>query len=104
MFEMFKQRKPPTPPTPDRSTLVPRIKALPFKASFGALNLPEEQLPHTEPFVADLLIAYAFDLPGMLRMASRADITRLGLRPEEVRGAAIANLHTKLPEIGFTEQ
>jgi hypothetical protein len=65
-------KKPVAPAQPDRSTLVPRIKHLNFTASLKAMNIPADQLPCTEPLVADLLVTYAFDLPGMFRMASAA--------------------------------
>ena len=102
MFGWFKKKS--TAPTePDRSTLVPRIKTHQFTAALKGMNVPEDQLPYTEPLVADLLVTYAFDLPGMFQMASGAAIRELGIRPEEARGIAVANLKRQLPEIGFAE-
>src|SRR5262249_46797070 len=91
MFGWFK-KKPTAPAEPDRSTLVPRIKTLQFTAALKGMDIPADQLPYTEPLVADLLVTYAFDLPGMFRMASGAAIAELGIRPEEARSLAIANL------------
>lgn len=102
MFGWFK-KKAPVAAGPDRSSIVPRIKTLQFTAALKELNIPEDQLPYTEPLVADLLITYAFDLPGMFQMASGAAIAEIGIRPEEARSLAIANLKRQLPQIGSQE-
>jgi uncharacterized protein YtpQ (UPF0354 family) len=103
MFGWFKRKKPVLDIKPDRMTLVPRIKTLEFTAALKELNVPEDQLPFTEPLVADLLVAYAFDLPGMFAMANGASISELGIAPGEVRSLAIANLKRQLREIGYEE-
>jgi uncharacterized protein YtpQ (UPF0354 family) len=102
MFGWFKKKNP-VAAEPDRSTLVARIKTLQFTAALKGMNIPEDQLPYTEPLVADLLVTYAFDLPGMFQMASGAAIAELGIRPEEVRAVAVANLKRQLPQIGSAE-
>ena len=102
MFGWFKKKKA-APTGPDRSTLVPRIKTLHFTAALKSMNIPEDQLPFTEPLVADLLVTYAFDLPGVFQMASGASISELGIRREEVRDIAIANLKRQLPQIGSAD-
>jgi len=101
MFGWFKKNR--AKDEPDRSALVPRIKNLQFTAALKGMNIPQDDLPYTEPLVADLLVAYAFDLPGMFQMASRSAIAQLGIRPEETRGIAIDNLKRQLPEIGHAE-
>jgi uncharacterized protein YtpQ (UPF0354 family) len=92
------------PTEPDRSTIVPRIKHTQFLASLQEMAVPPDQLPVTEPFVGDLLITYAFDLPGMFQMVSPGDLERLAIRPDELRDIAIENLKQQLPEIGIMEQ
>jgi uncharacterized protein YtpQ (UPF0354 family) len=67
------------------------------------MDVPKDRLPYTEPLVADLLVTYAFDLPGMFQMANRADFAELGIRPEEARAIAVANLKRVMPEIGIEE-
>src|ERR1700722_8155742 len=103
MFGWFKKKNS-VAAEPDRSTLVPRIKTLLFTAALKGMNIPEDQLPYTEPLVADLLVTYAFDLPGMFQMASASAIAELGIRPDEARAVAVANLKRQIPEIGFAEQ
>lgn len=102
MFGWFK-KKDPVASEPDRSSVVPRIKTLKFTAALKGMGIPEDQLPFTEPLVADLLVTYAFDLPGMFQMASGAAIAELGIRPEETRSVAIENLRRQLPQIGCQE-
>lgn len=97
MFEFLKRRP---PAGLDRSTLVPRIKHRHFLAALRERGIPADQMPATEPLVADLLVTYAFDLPAMFRMASIADLDRLALRPSEARALAIANLRRQVPKIG----
>jgi uncharacterized protein YtpQ (UPF0354 family) len=102
MFGWFK-KKTPVPAGPDRSSLVPRIKTLQFTAALKEMDIPQDQLPYTEPLVADLLVSYAFDLPGMFQMASGAAIAELGIRPDEARSLAVANLKRQLPQIGSAD-
>ena len=97
MFGFWKQRQ---PAGIDRSTLVPRIKHVNFVTALKERGIPADQMPPTEPLVADLLVTYAFDLPAMFRIASIADFDRLALRPPEARALAIANLHRQVPKIG----
>ena len=90
MFGWFKKQKPAANETvPDRSTLVPRIKNLNFTAALKEMQIPEADLPYTEPLAADLLVSYALDLPGMFQMASLSTIKEMGLRPEEARALAL---------------
>jgi uncharacterized protein YtpQ (UPF0354 family) len=103
MFGWFKKRAPALPVL-DRSMLVPRIKNLNFSAALKEMQIPEDQLPYTEPLVADLLVSYAFDLPHTFEMASLASMAELGIRQDEARAIAIDNLKRQLPDIGFTEQ
>lgn len=100
MFGKFRKKK---EPEPDRSTLVPRIKTDQFTAALRGMNIPTDQMPYTEPLAADLLVAYAFDLPGLFMMASGAAIAKLGIPPDDVRQVALENLKRQLPEIGVAE-
>src|SRR5262249_6649927 len=75
-----------------------------FLASLQEMGVPADELPVTEPFVGDLLITYAFDLPGIFEMVSNAELERLAIRPGELRGIAISNLKRQLPEIGIEER
>ncbi len=84
--------------------LVPRIKNLQFNTALRGMKIPEDQLPYTEPLVADLLVTYAFDLPSMFQMATRSGIADLGIPLEEARDVAVANLQQRLPRVHAEQQ
>jgi uncharacterized protein YtpQ (UPF0354 family) len=96
MFNPFKKK---TKSEPDRSCIVPRIKHTNMLAALGEINVPQNELPFTEPLVADLLIAYSFDLPGMFQMVKVSDLQRLGLTPQELQDIALENLRMQLTDI-----
>jgi uncharacterized protein YtpQ (UPF0354 family) len=101
MFGKFRKKK--SPDEPDQSVLVPRIKPRAFTAALGQMGIPRDQMPYTEPLAADLLVAYAFDMPGLFMMASAAAIAKLGVPPDDVRRTALANLKRQLPEVGVQD-
>ena len=103
MFGWFNKKKPPAADAPDRSTLVPRIKTVDYLASLEDRNVPADQLPYTEPLVADLVVSYAFDLPCLFMMASGDTIAGLGVPLSEARAVAVANLERQLSRVGFTD-
>lgn len=90
MFGLLKRLK--SEPEPDRSQLVPRIKNTLFKSSLEGMGIPYEQLPITRPIAADLVVTYAFDMPGMFEMATPLQLRRMGLDPLECRGLALENI------------
>lgn len=59
-----------------RSLIVPRIKHTNMFAALDETNVPPDERPFTEPLVADLLVAYAFDLPKVFQMFKRSDLQR----------------------------
>lgn len=72
--------------------------------------LPADEEPIREPFVADLYLTYAYDLPvqdvGPGRRYSghvvRRHCAEIGLLPEVLRQQSTANLRTRRPDLGFT--
>lgn len=54
---------------------------------------------HRQPFVADLFVVYAVDLPEQLAFLSDSDVTALGLTAEKLRSRAILNLQERLPDV-----
>jgi uncharacterized protein YtpQ (UPF0354 family) len=96
MFNFFKKK---TELVMDRSSIVPRIKHANMLAALVETGAPPSELPFTEPLVADLLIAYAFDQPGMFQMVKVSDLQRLGLTPSELRDLAMENLRRQLTDI-----
>jgi hypothetical protein len=51
----------------------------------------------TTPFVADIMILYAFDMPDGMRMVSESDRQELGLKPAALDALARKNLDAALP-------
>ena len=101
MFGFLKKRQ---PPELSRSTIVPRIKHMNFLKALGDRGIPKDQMPVTEPLVADLLVTYAFDLPDMFKMASIDDLNQLSIDPAELQQLAITNLRRQLPQIGIVDE
>jgi uncharacterized protein YtpQ (UPF0354 family) len=99
MFGLFKKK--PTPPEPDASQIVPRIKHTNFLVALEDMGISPDDTPVTEPLVGELLVTYAFDLPDTFQMFCPRDCQRLGLSPNQVRAIAVANLQRQLGDIGF---
>lgn len=102
MFGLFKKKS--KPAGPSASCIVPRIKHTNFLAAVKSIGAGPEDMPVTEPFVADLLVTYAFDLPGMFQMFTHRDMKELGLTIPQVRTTAVANLKSQIPEIQMQSQ
>jgi uncharacterized protein YtpQ (UPF0354 family) len=96
MFNLFKKK---TTADPDSSCIVPRIKHTNMLPALSEMKIPPEQLPYTEPLVADLLVAYAFDLPALFQIITKADLQRLDLTPGELRRIALTNLRPQVRDI-----
>ena len=88
MFNLFK-KKPKS--EPDRHSIVPRIKHKNMLPAIGEMNVPPDELPITEHLVGDLLVAYAFDPPGMFQMFKESDLQRLGRGTRRRRSGARAH-------------
>jgi uncharacterized protein YtpQ (UPF0354 family) len=82
--------------TIDVDSVVPRIKHTNFLEALAARHVPADQMPVTEPLVADLLITYAVETPAMFQMLSANQQQALGLTPDALRQAALANLQKRL--------
>ncbi len=100
MFNLFKKKKQVEEVLPGRESIVPRIKAPAFLSTLQSLQIPDDQMPVTEPLIGELLVTYSFDLPDMFQMVTKSDLERLGLSLEQAREIAIDNLHTQMPQIG----
>ncbi len=82
--------------------VVPRIKHLNFLAAVEDIARQAggaTDRPVTTPFVGDLIISYAFDLPQTFQMVMTHDLERLCVTPEIVRKQAIKNFYDKMPPI-----
>ena len=101
MFGLFKKKPTIVKQPKDTSLIVPRIKHINFAAAVRERIKNEDDMPVTEPLVADLLVTYAFDLPDSFQMVRRRDVTELGLPPEQLRAIAIANLKRQVGNFGY---
>jgi hypothetical protein len=91
---------PPMNPTPEQ--LVPRIKHLAFEQALVRAGIPEAQRPVIEPLCGELVVTYAFDLPGEFVMASAAQIVQAGVPPSQWRDCAVANLRAAMRRDGLS--
>jgi uncharacterized protein YtpQ (UPF0354 family) len=102
VFGLFNKKERPraSAPEPRSDQIVPRIKHINFRTTVEKITAshPDSQ-PVIEPFVADLLITYAFDLPESFAMFREIDRRRLGLSIEELRAKALENLRKQLPPL-----
>jgi uncharacterized protein YtpQ (UPF0354 family) len=97
MFGLFKKQ--PAPQEPNRDVIVPRLKHLNFLSVYDQMGATAEDRPITEPFAADLLVTYAFDLPETFQMVSVRDCNELGLSTGELKALALSNLRKQLPSV-----
>ncbi len=105
MFGFFKKKKRhedvPFEVAPGAETIVPRIKHLHFLAAAATLSDKSSDRPVTMPFVADLVVAYSFDLPQIFQSVMQRDLTRLGMSVESLHERAIRNLMEHMPPIEY---
>jgi hypothetical protein len=62
------------------------------------IEIPPEAVPIVEPLLADLGVAYAFDLPYGYELLGPRHCTELGVPPESLRAQAMDNLRARRPE------
>ena len=96
MFGLFRKKQ---SSEPDASQIVPRIKHTNFLQALCDIGSGLDDTPVTEPFVADLLITYAFDLPDTFEMVRPLDCQRLGLTQPQLRQIAVTNLRKQIGEV-----
>lgn len=85
----------------DTALIVPRIKHIDFLPAIRERSKNEDDLPVTEPLVADLLVTYAFDLPETFQMVRKRDVREISLSSEQLRAIAIANLKRQVGDFGY---
>lgn len=94
MFDLFKKKPTPSADAPavGRDQLVPRIRHLNFLRALQAHGIPPEQMPVTMPLCGELLVAFAFDLPGQFVMATPPLLSKAGIAFDEAAALARTNL------------
>lgn len=100
MFNLFKKKPEVARQLNDPSCIVPRIKHTNFLAAVSQRVKNEDDMPVTEPLVADLILTYAFDLPEMFAMLQMRHLKQLSLSPEQLRATAVNNLKQRLGKTG----
>jgi uncharacterized protein YtpQ (UPF0354 family) len=76
----------------DLSKVVPRIKETLARGAPADLVLSQENSPVLVPLVADLTVAYAFDMGDHYVFVANKDLPRLGVSAEELHARALQNL------------
>lgn len=113
MFGLFR-KKTPAPPapaappvaapalaaSPDRTIIVPVVKAVVGPTAGGpVIDLPHDESPVLAPFVAELVVMYAFDHPDRFEYITRRRLREIGLSESDLQALALANLPRRLPKI-----
>ena len=80
---------------PAASTIVPIIRSSAIVRQIAALSVAPSRAPVVEPLLADLVVTYAFDLPGLFRMVNELDCSQLGLSLDSLRDTALTNMRDK---------
>jgi uncharacterized protein YtpQ (UPF0354 family) len=76
----------------DASMVVPVIKRAISRPSDSDIVLPPELRPISDRLVGDLIILYAFDLPGLFSYLSTRHCQMLGIDPVDLRELSVRNL------------
>lgn len=84
--------------------LLPRIKHKAFAHALALRGVPREQMPLMQILCGDLLIAYAFDLPDGLRMATAADIEAVGVTKDQLHGVTFRNVVRNVADPQYTNR
>lgn len=101
---MTEPRGAPTEPPPEAGLhllIVPVMKArVPVRLQFE-FPPPCEEEPIREPFIGDLYISYALELPDRYEYLAPGRCAELGVPPEALRARACENLRTRRPGLAF---
>ncbi len=88
---------------PSADSIVFRIKNIAMIDAMKAMDIPSESMPAGWTLVGDLIVTFGFDLPGMFRVVSRADVERLGLDGGGMYAAAMKNLQVHLSSVNIAD-
>ena len=79
----------------DQGMIVPLVKRSEKKMFDGVIRLSERESPVVEPLAGELIVMYAFDLPGRFEFVTRRDCGKFGIAPEDLRSLSVRNLRTR---------
>jgi uncharacterized protein YtpQ (UPF0354 family) len=84
--------------------IVPILKGTAAASSgAAAFALPPEDAPVVRPFVADIVVMYAFNLPDRLQYISRRELALMGANESQLHAKAVDNLPAHLHEIKLND-
>ncbi len=66
-----------------------------MKVSEEVLRLPERDAPISESLAGDLIVMYAFDLPGRFAFVAQRHCEEFGLDAGDLRALSVRNLRTR---------
>jgi len=72
--------------------IVLRIKRRNFFKAIGELTADPTQQPVWRPFIADMIVTYAFEMPQALMMLPQREMSRLGLTLDSLHKQALTHL------------
>lgn len=75
----------------DRQSIVPRFYVALPKSGPADVEIPADDAPVMRPFLADLLIAYAYDMGTHYTLVPYRDLPKLGLTEQELHDCAVSN-------------
>lgn len=81
------------------NAIVPRLYVKLPKGVPADVTLSEEDSPVDRPFVADLVVMYAFDVGTHYEIVANRDLKRLGISKDELHDRAIQNLRSLRLEV-----
>jgi uncharacterized protein YtpQ (UPF0354 family) len=90
---------PATVPRAILESIVPIVKVMEFDGVGRELEIPEQDAPIAQDFVADLMILYAEDKPDRFEFVSARRLKELGMTREELHLRALLNLPARPPKI-----
>jgi len=83
---------------PPAELVVPRVVLSLPSAVVPDIELTHDDSPVEQPFVADLVLFYAFDQPTCFTMVAHRDLTRLSLDKHQLHDIALTNLRRAIPQ------
>jgi hypothetical protein len=84
---------------PPANAIVPRVVLSLPQAVVPDIKLSCDDSPVEQPFVADLILFYAFDQPSYFTMVAHRDLIRLALDEPRLHDIALTNLQRIIPQL-----
>lgn len=90
--------------TPNTTQIVPILKGTGSHATRGEpFALSADDSPVLRPFAADIVIAYAFNLPDRLVYMNRRQLAETGMSEAQLHTLAVGNLPSHISDLTFRD-